>query len=152
MALPSELMHPALIWFIVGLAFLLAELIAPGLVIVFFGVGAWIVAVVCLITQISIDLQLIIFLVSSAVVLAALRKRFKNLFSGYTSSVQNPGKDLDDFIGKRAVVKDTIIPHRGGKVEFNGTLWSADASDEIPAGETVKITGKDNLTLKVTRI
>lgn len=152
MTVPNELMHPAIIWFVVGLAFLLAELFAPGLVIVFFGVGAWVVAFICLLTPISIDVQLIIFLVSSGLVLLLLRNWFKTLFYGHTSAVQNPTQDLKDFIGQKVVVKETIVPNRGGKVELNGTLWSAVSDGEIAAGETVKITGKENLTLKVVKL
>lgn len=152
MAVPNELMHPAVIWFIVGLAFLLAEFFAPGLVIVFFGFGAWVVAAVCLLTPISLDTQLIIFLVSSGVILFLLRNWFKTLFQGHTKAVQDPTQDLQDFVGKKVVVKEAISPNKGGKVELNGTIWSADASEEIAAGETVKITGKDNLTLKVARL
>ncbi|MCB9772622.1 MAG: NfeD family protein [Candidatus Omnitrophica bacterium] len=146
-----NMMDPALIWFVVGLVFLMAELIAPGLVIVFFGVGAWIVAAVCLVKPISLNLQLIIFIVTSAVVLACLRNRFKTLFSGHTTAVQNPNKDIEDFVGKRAVVKETIVPHKSGKVELNGTLWNADASEEIAIGESVHIVSIDNLLLKVKK-
>ena len=147
----QNLMQPALIWFLVGLVFLLAELVAPGLVIMFFGIGAWIVALVCLLKPISINIQLIIFIVVSPLVLFALRNRFKTLFSGHTSATQNPAKDMDDFIGKRAVVKELIVPHKSGKIEFNGTLWSADATEEIAVGENVHIVSRDNLLLKVKK-
>jgi membrane protein implicated in regulation of membrane protease activity len=42
-----------------------------------------------------------------------------------------------------------IIPKSGGKVEFHGTNWLAEADEEIAEGATVQITGKDNITLKV---
>lgn len=147
----QNIMDPALIWFILGLFFLLAELVAPGLVIMFFGIGAWIVALACLLKPISLNAQLIIFIISSAVVLISLRNTFKTLFKGHTSAVQNPNKDMDDFVGKRAVVKETITPHKSGKVELNGTLWSADAAEEIAVGENVHIVSKDNLTFKVKK-
>ncbi len=147
-----NIMDPALVWFILGLFFLLAELVAPGLVIMFFGIGAWIVALACLLKPISLNAQLIIFIISSAVVLISLRNTFKSLFSGHASAVQNPRKDMDDsFIGKRAVVKEAITPNKSGKVELNGTLWSADAAEEIAVGENVHIVSKDNLTFKVKK-
>ena len=152
MGIFQKLWDPALIWFIVGLVFLVLELMAPGLVIVFFGIGAWIVAAICLLIPISLNTQLIIFIVSSALVLLALRNKFKTLFHGHTSDIQNQNKDMDDFIGQRAVVKETIIPHRSGKVEFNGSLWNADAAEEIAVGEDVQVVGRDNLRLKVKKI
>ena len=55
---------PSLIWFIIGLALFLMELAIPGLVLMFFGMGAWLVAVLCLIFNIGLDVQLIIFIIS----------------------------------------------------------------------------------------
>ncbi|MAE69408.1 MAG: hypothetical protein CME06_02940 [Gemmatimonadetes bacterium] len=34
----------ALLWFVVGLALALAEMAAPGVILIFFGLGAWVVA------------------------------------------------------------------------------------------------------------
>lgn len=146
-----NMMDPAVIWFIVGLFFLLAELVAPGLVIMFFGIGAWIVALICLLKPISLNAQLIIFIIASAIVLISLRNTFKTLFSGHTSAVQNPHKDMHDFIGQRVVVTEKIVPNKSGKVELNGTSWSADADVEIAVGENVHIVSKENLLLKVKK-
>ncbi len=146
-----NLMQPALIWFVVGLVLFVAEMMAPAHVIVFFGFGAWIVAAICLLKPVSLNIQLVIFIISSILVLAGLRNRFKALFSGHTSAVQNPTKDMDDFAGKRAIVKETIVPQKSGKVELNGTLWSADASEEIAVGDTVVVVSRENLLLKVKR-
>lgn len=151
MGIMNELMQPAFIWFFIGLILLFAELIAPGLVIMFFGIAAWVVAGICLIKPISVNTQLIIFILLTPVILFALRSRFKALFSGHTSAVQNPNKDIDDFVGKRAIVKETIFPHKSGKVELNGTLWNADASEEIASGESVHIVSRENLLLKVKK-
>ena len=51
-----------LIWFILGLVLLLGEFVMPGLVIFFFGIGAWVVAILTIFFDISINLQLIIYL------------------------------------------------------------------------------------------
>lgn len=153
MGVSQNLLDPVLIWFVVGLVFLVLELMAPGLIIVFFGIGAWIVAAICLLMPISVNMQLIIFIVSSALVLLGLRNKFKTLFHGHTSNIQNQSKDMEgDFIGQRAVVKEKIIPHQSGRVELNGTLWNADASEEIAVGESVHVVRRDNLLLKVKKI
>ena len=146
-----NMMDPALIWFIVGLVLLLGELAAPSHVVMFFGIGAWIVSVICLLKPISLNTQLIIFIIASPLVLVVLRNRFKAIFKGHTSAVQNPTQDMDDYVGKRAIVKEAIVPHKSGRVEFNGTLWSADADTEIAVGESVHIVSKENLLLKVKK-
>lgn len=145
----KDFLRPEIIWFLVGLALLILEFILPGLIIAFFGVGAWIVALVCLIIDIGINTQLIIFIISSVLALICLRKWLKGIFLGHAVSKQNLKENLDEFIGQKAVVKEKIIPKAGGKVEFHGTNWVAEADEEIAEGTMVQIIGKDNITLKV---
>ena len=45
----KEFLTPEIIWFLVGLVLLILEFAMPGLIIGFFGVGAWVVAIVCLV-------------------------------------------------------------------------------------------------------
>lgn len=142
-------LKPEIIWFVVGLVMLIFEFMLPGLIIGFFGVGAVITAVVCLITDVSLNTQLIVFIVSSVLSLLILRRWLKGIFLGHTKGRQAGTQDLDDFVGQRAVVKEKIVPRTGGKVEFHGTDWQAIADGEIPEGAAVEVVGKDNLTLKV---
>ena len=145
----KDFLRPEIIWFLVGLGLLILEFILPGLIIAFFGVGAWIVALVCLITDIGINTQLIIFIISSVLSLLCLRKWLKGVFLGHSGSKQNLKENLEEFIGQKAVVKEKIVPNSGGKVEFHGTNWIAEADEEIAEGTMVQIIGKDNITLKV---
>jgi membrane protein implicated in regulation of membrane protease activity len=145
----KDFLKPEIIWFLVGLALLILEFILPGLIIAFFGVGAWIVALVCLITDIGINRQLIIFIISSVLSLICLRKWLKGVFLGHTGFKQDLKENLEEFIGQKAVVKEKIVPNSGGKVEFHGTNWIAEADEEIAEGAMVQIIGKDNITLKV---
>jgi membrane protein implicated in regulation of membrane protease activity len=145
----KEYLKPELIWFLVGLLLLLLEFAAPGLIVFFFGLGACVVAVVCLLTDITLNTQLIIFIVSSFLFLLILRKWLKGVFLGHTTSKQDLTEDLEDFLGQRAVVKEKIVPKAGGKVEFHGTNWVAQADQEIPEGTVVEVIGKENITLKV---
>jgi len=142
-------LEPELIWFVVGLFLLLAEFIVPGLIIAFFAVGAWVVAVVCLLRPLSLNAQLGLFVASSVLSLLVARRWVKGMFDGFTTSKQDTTVDLDDFTGQRAVVTMAITPKRPGKVEFHGTHWTAEATQDIAAGAVVEITQKDNLTLKV---
>jgi len=145
----KDFLRPEIIWFLVGLALLIMEFALPGLIIAFFGVGAWIVALVCLITDIGINTQLIIFIVSSVLSLLFLRKWLKGIFIGHSVSKQDLKEDLEEFIGQKAVVKEKITPKAGGKVEFHGTNWEAEADEEIAVETVVEIVGKENITLKV---
>ncbi len=148
----KEYLGPELIWFLVGLVLLILEFALPGLIIAFFGVGAWIVALVCLITDIGINTQLIIFIICSVLSLLILRRWLKGVFLGHSGMKQDLKKNLEDFVGQRAVVKEKIVPKLGGKVEFHGTNWEAYADEEIAERTVVEIVGKDNITLKVKAV
>ena len=147
-----DFLRPDVIWFLVGLVLLVLELALPGLIVGFFGIGAWIVAITCLITEIGINAQLIIFIVASVLSLLLLRKWLKGVFLGHAGSKQDLTHDLEDFVGQRAVVKEKIVPKSGGKVEFHGSRWEAQADGEIAEGTVVEIVGKDNITLKVKAV
>ncbi len=148
----KDWLKPELIWFIAGLAMLLLEFIVPGLIIFFFGVGAFIVALLCIFFDISINVQLLIFLVSSTLLLVALRHWLSKTFIGHVGFRQNTAEKMDDFTGGRATVIREIKPNRPGRVEFNGSQWDAGAEEEIPEGAQMEVVGKSNLTLKVRMI
>lgn len=145
----KDFLKPELIWFLIGLLLLLLEFILPGLIVAFFGVGAWVVALVCLFIDIPLNAQLLIFIVSSVLSLLLLRKWLKGIFMGHVVSKQDVKENLEEFVGQRAVVKERIVPNGRGKVEFRGTDWQAEADEEIAEGTAVKIIGKENITLKV---
>ena len=145
----KEYLKPELIWFLVGLIMLLFEFALPGLIIFFFGVGAWVVAGLCFFFPLSTAWQLLIFLVTSVVCLLVLRKLLKRIFFGRIVDDPNASEDVDENIGKEAVVKTQIAPHAPGKIELNGTLWKAVSDHTIEVNSTVVITAKDNLTFTV---
>jgi membrane protein implicated in regulation of membrane protease activity len=145
----KDFLKPEVIWFLIGLALLILEFVLPGLIIAFFGVGACVVAIICLLTDISLNTQLLIFIITSVLSLLCLRKWLKGIFLGHIVSKQDLKANLEEFIGQKAVVKEKIMPKAGGKVEFHGTGWQAEADEEIEEGTVVEIIGKDNITLKV---
>jgi membrane protein implicated in regulation of membrane protease activity len=84
--------------------------------------------------------------------LLILRKWVKGVFLGHSGATQDLREDLKEFLGERAVVVEAITPKAGGKVEFHGTNWEANADGDIAVGAVVEIIGKDNITLKVKAV
>lgn len=141
------------IWFIIGLVIFLLEFSMPGFILFFFGIGAWLVAIVTLVAgDLNLTVQLLLFILSSLTLLVLLRSKFRQLFSGGKNPVANFEGDFNEIIGKKVPVIETIQPNRKGKVELYGTNWLAQAEEEISAGDMVEITGKDNLTLIVKKL
>lgn len=139
--------RPEMIWFIIGLVLFLLELVVPGFVIFFFGIGAWVAALVCLIADPGVNLQVIIFAVFSVLSLLAFRKLIHKKFF-YTKDDRSEAVE-DEFTGKEAVAVEDFGAGRNGKVEFKGTNWKAESGPEVKKGQTVIITKKDNFKLFV---
>ena len=137
--------QPELFWFILGLGLFLLELVIPGFFIFFFGLGAWVTALVCLIGKPGTNLQIIIFAVSSSLLLLALRriiqKKFLNSKSTQSDNVE------DEFTGKEALATADFGGMKQGKVEFKGTTWTAESESEIKEGQRVIIIEKDSFKL-----
>lgn len=117
---------PELVWFIIGLVLFLLELVLPGFVIFFFGVGAWITALLCLIANPGINLQAIVFGVTSILSLLLLRRMIQKRFF-YTREELSREVE-DEFTGREAVAITDIEPGDTGKVEFKGTSWKAESA------------------------
>lgn len=146
----QEFFTPPVIWFLVGLAFILLELVIPGLIMIFFGVGAWITSLCLVIFDPGLNLQLLIFISTSVLSLLALRKVLKNRFFGEHDS----GVDVleDEFIGKTVFVEDKFIKGVPGKINFKGTQWNAVSDTELENGDQVEIVKKESLTLHIKKI
>lgn len=146
----KQFLRADILWFLVGVLLFLFELMAPGLVVLFFGLGACLTAVLCMFyPDISINSQLLIFVASSIVFLVCLRWWLKRVFRGLTPGGKAMGINRCEYLGEQAVVKERIPAGLRGKVEFHGSDWQAQAEQAIEPGTVVEIVGQDNLILKV---
>jgi membrane protein implicated in regulation of membrane protease activity len=139
--------RPEIFWFILGLGLFILELIMPGFIIFFFGLGAWITALVCLTGHPGTNLQIIIFAITSSILLLALRRIIQKKF---LNSVNTKSEDVEDeFTGKEALATLDFGGLKKGKVEFKGTTWTAESASEIREGQRVVIIEKDSFKLIV---
>ena len=141
-----ETLNDALIWFCIGFAFFVLEFLIPGFILFFFGIGAWIVAIVSLFIDIPINTQIIVFISASLVSVVLFRSWLKKKLG--TIGVNS--KQLEDeFIGKIGKAETQIVPGSNGKIDFKGTIWDASSDDMISAGEHVIITETRSILLIV---
>lgn len=136
------------IWIVAGFIFFLLEFAVPGLILFFFAVGAWIVGILSLFFDMSINTQLIIFLAGSILTILLFRKWVKKIIW----AKKNPTELEDEFIGKSGKAETIIAPGSDGKVNFKGTSWNARSADIIEKGENVIITGNESILLIVKSI
>jgi membrane protein implicated in regulation of membrane protease activity len=139
--------NPVVVWFLAGLVLLLLEFLIPGVLVLFFGLGAWVTALFCLLIGGGIGVQFFVFGLSSVVMLLLLRKPLmKRLYK--TSSNIDPD---EEFIGHTGVCETAITPEQDGKVSFKGTQWAATASESVGVGDKVVISSKEGLKLVVSK-
>ena len=132
-----------LIWILIGVGFLIAEIIIPTFIMFFFAIGAVIVSIVTACFDLSINSQIILFALSSVISLVLLRNYMKNIFKGNESK----GKDeyFDNSIDPNkniAIVSKTIEPNSFGEVKYKGTFYKAQSENSIDEGKKVKIVSK----------
>lgn len=141
------LSRPELFWFVLGLVLFLLELALPGFFIFFFGLGAWVTALICLAGEPSTNLQMVIFAVTSVLSLVLLRRIIqKKLFY---SNDNRSEKIEDEFTGNEALALNGFSSGTEGNVEFKGTTWKAESISEIKEGQRVIIIEKKNFKLIV---
>lgn len=137
------------LWLLAGVLLILVEFFAPGVIIVFFGIGAVATAFTTWAGWTpGIGSQSAVFAVVSVSLLFGLRRYIRKWFVGDSTDL-NGGTD-EDFIGREAHVV-TALPGRGGdgQVEIKGTRWKARSEGPIPAGTTVIIERREGLTFYV---
>ncbi len=144
------LKNPSVVWFLIGLAFALIELFVPGLILIFFGIGAWITALLSFFIPMNTGVQIILFVTSSVLTLLILRRWFKNRF--FTDKKHSNLDPDDDFTGSYAFSETAISPGHPGKISFHGSPWQAESDEEISPGERVIIVAKKNITFIVKSI
>lgn len=144
-------LSPQLIWFLLGVVFLIGEMALPGFILIFFTVGCWIAAIITWGTNITVTGQVILFVVVSLVSLFGLRKYSLQTFKGSIRQDEDDG-GMESKRGKTAQVTQAITPHLPGEIKMGGTFWRAVADEEIAKGESVIIvsqTADEGLTFKV---
>ncbi len=143
-----EFVDGKIFWFVIALIMFLLEIFVPGFFLFFFGLGALITSILQLMGLLpTLNLQIISFIFFSLISLVFLRKHFIKIFKGKKDKLNVENNELD---GKTAVCVEDIIPHEAkGKVEINGTYWSALADVPIMKGSLVEIINRKDLKLHV---
>lgn len=126
----------AVVFLIVGLGLSAAEIVAPGLVLLPFGIGAVIASLTGFLGAPPM-VQPIVFIVASVAIFLALRPVARRL----NQSDQDEGIGARRLLGARAVVLEHIPANEAGMVRIDREQWRAEALEDmaLPAGTTVTV-------------
>lgn len=131
-------MTPAVVWLVVGLALVAAEVLAGQFVLLMLGGAALVAAGVSALVPDSPLVGAGVFALTSVLLLFAVRPALqRRLHGGIDHSVMHSRA----LVGVTALVVARVDGH-GGRVKINGNLWSAralDGHDVMEAGERVTV-------------
>jgi len=140
----------SIFWAILGLILIIAEFFIPGLVVIFFGIGALLTALItALIPGLSSLLipQVLMLMGFSTLALVSMRRFFRKIFTG--RQLGKHAHDYDDS-AERAKVLEEISPDKAGRIEYQGTSWRALSFEgSYKPGQTVWILKKEGMTYYV---
>lgn len=139
-------------WAILGLALIASELVIPAFVLVWFGLGGLIVALLlALAPDLGFTTQLLIWLVAS---LALVLLWFK-VFKPHRHKIL-AGRSSAEAVGEVGLLISDIEPFGKAKVRFQTPLigadvWECVADEKIPAGSRVKVVSVEGSLLKIAK-
>ena len=137
-------------WAVSGIALLLAELAVPAFVLVWFGLGAMLVALAtALLPELGATAQLSAWLLLSLALVVAWFKIFRP--NAHKARI---GMSEDYVIGEIGLLTRPVAPFEKGAVRFQKPIlgsdaWDCIAEETIAAGERVKILAIEGSLLRV---
>ena len=139
-------------WAVAGIVLILAELAVPAFVLVWFGLGALVVALVAALADISLTAQLSVWLFVSVVLVFLWFKVFKP-----GSHKTRIGMSDANVVGEVGLLTHDVAPFQKGEVRFQKPILGADsweciADEAVKAGERVRVLAVEGSFLKVGKV
>ena len=139
-------------WAVLGIALILAELVIPAFVLVWFGLGALLVgAIVSVVPGASLTFQIGTWTLASVAMIVLWFKIFKRGFHKTRIGMADA-----NVIGEVGMLIQDVEPYRKGQVRFQkpilgADVWDCIADEPIRSGERIKVLGVEGSLLKVGR-
>ena len=142
-------MSPWVIWLIASAIMFIMEIFTVSFLLFFPAVGAFI-AFLCAIFGASMQVQIIVFVTSSILLIAFIRPIVTKFFK-----TNNVAMNSQSVVGKNAIVIKAIDNlHGKGQVKVAGEIWSAVSStdEDIEEGATVIVLKIEGVKLIVKKV
>jgi len=133
-------------WACLSLLLIAAEVVAPGVFMLWLGMAAAVVfAVVLLVPGIPPPLQALGFIVLSFAFIAVYRRYFRKADQQSDQPLLN--RRAEQFVGK-VYVLESAISNGTGRIKMGDALWTV-TGPELPAGARVRVTAAESMVLSV---
>ena len=137
---------PAWSWVIVGLVLAGAEIVVPGMFLIWLGLAALATGLSVLVIPLAWQGQTLLF-AALAVALVALATRIHRRAGPHDTVLNRADRGL---IGREAVLAEPIVQGTG-RLRFDDTLWRIEGPD-LPAGGRVRVVGLSGTVLRVEAV
>ncbi|MDF2601020.1 NfeD family protein [Methylobacterium brachiatum] len=137
---------PAWSWVIAGLVLAGAEIVVPGVFLIWFGLAAVATGLATALIPIPWQGQTLLF-AALAIVLVGLATRLHRRAGRHDATLNRADRGL---IGREAVLPEPILQGTG-RLRFDDTLWRIEGPD-LPAGARVRVIGLAGTVLRVEAV
>ncbi|HEX5804087.1 MAG TPA: NfeD family protein [Azospira sp.] len=139
-------------WAVGGIVLIVAELVVPSFVLIWFGVGALAVALMAAMFATGLTAQLAVWLVVSLALVAAWFKVFRPNMHKTKVGMADAG-----VVGEIGMLVRDVAPFEKGQVRFQKPIlgddvWECIADEAIRSGERVRVLEVEGSFLKVGRV
>ncbi|MBV2235294.1 MAG: NfeD family protein [Sterolibacterium sp.] len=137
-------------WAVGGILLVIAELALPGFVVIWFGLGALLVALLlALLPDIGLTTQLLVWLMVALSLLAVWFKVFRR--DAHKTRI---GMSQASLLGEIGLLTHDVAPFQKGQMRLQkpmlgSELWPCIADTALCAGERVKVLAVEGSLLKV---
>lgn len=116
-----------------------------------FGAG---VAAIAACYDTSFPVQIILAAGGMLIFFMAFGRFFAALYNRHRRHGQEFDSNMDEIIGRRAVVTDSSTPRALARVRIDGDNWQVELTDGKPlqSGDEIEIVGYDSIILKAHRV
>ena len=137
---------PAWGWVIAGLVLAGAEIVVPGVFLIWLGLAALATGLTALVIPLPWQGQTLLF-AALAVALVALATRLHRRTGPQDTRLNRADRGL---IGREGVLAEPIVQGTG-RLRFDDTLWRIEGPD-LPVGERVRVVGLSGTVLRVEAV
>ena len=141
-------------WFIIGLLLMVAELILPGVFLIWVGISALVIGTLTLISFTDVSwwpwqAQIVAFAVLSLVLALVGRKLFpSDTKNDAAARINDP---LSRHVGSEATLEQAI-ENGTGRIKLGDTIWRASCASALTKGAKVKVIGHNECVLQVEAV
>ena len=140
------------IWLLVAAVFVVIEIFTSGFAVACFSVGCVFGAILAA-CDLSLTWQVVAFAIGSFLAFLLIRPVVMKYIDKKTND-NHVKTNMDNVIGKTAMVTERIEENGYGRVKIDGDDWKAQTSDGTPAevGEKVVIVSYESIILTVKKL